>query len=653
MTDEFLSLSAGFGGADETRWRKAVDAALRQAPFERLVTRRPGAPAIQPLYREPDHPSARDPKGVPGTEPFLRGGEAVRDRHLAWDIRQGFSHPDPGVSNGEILHDLERGVSSVELRLDPRGQAGIAATDASALETLLDGVIASIAPVALDHVDGPGLNAAALLALWAETHAQPEVQRFAFNLDPLGALARTGLVEGGLTRAFQRTAELTSTLALRFPGSSALRVDARPVHEAGGSEAQELAALISHGVDTLRRLDGFGVAPDLAAPQMVFTLAVDAHYGLAMAKLRAARRLWARCLDALDLERRAMRLQAVTSARMLTRYDPWVNMLRGTAACFAGAVGGADIVTVRAFNSALGVPDALGRRVARNTQIIAMEESHLGRVADPPGGAWAIEALADRLAEAAWAEFQVIEGEGGYGESLMGDAFQARVGAVRVDRGRAIARREMELTGVSAYPLLDEVAAPHARISIPETAAETISAEGLKALLPYLSDASGEESLAEPFWPVRLAEPFERLRDHAEAKTRENGTRPSVFLATLGPLADYTARADFARNLFAAGGLGAVEAPEPPEGGTGLAAAFRASGCRLAVLCGSDARYAEEAEAAARALKAAGAVRVYLAGRPGAHETAWRAAGIDSFVHVGVDAVETLELAHAELGMGA
>ncbi|MCL4146849.1 UNVERIFIED_CONTAM: hypothetical protein GTU68_063103 [Idotea baltica] len=318
-------------------------------------------------------------------------------------------------------------------------------------------------------------------------------------------------------------------------------------------------------------------------------------------------------------------------------------MLRGTAACFAGAVGEADIVTIRPFNASLGVPEELGRRVARNTQIIAMEESQLGRIADPTGGAWFTETLADDLAETAWAELQQIEREGGFGASLMADVFQARVADTRAKRMTAIAKRKAPITGVSEFPQLGGIDAPVANIGT-ITPQDGVSNEGLKSLLPNLKPADGEDAIAEPFWPIRLSEPYERLRDIAKARAAKTGKQPAIFLATLGPLAEHTARADFARNLFATGGIEAKEAPVPPQSASELAAAFKASGCHLAVLCGSDKRYETDAAEAAAALKAAGIQRIYLAGK-------FEAENIDSRIYMGVDVIHTLELAHAELGL--
>jgi len=617
MTDQLLSLSNGFAQASEADWLEAVQKALRGGGLERITGETQGGIATRPLYRETDYASADGAGGMPGEAPYLRG--AARDADLPWDIRQSFAHPDPGAMNGEILRDLERGVSSVELSVVGR----------AALNTALRGVRADMACVALDHQGADtGAGAAARLAHWAGVlrqaqdevggqaqdvlrQAQDEGQRLAFNIDILGALARGGAAAGELNAAFAGAAAQVSELAAQFPLASTLRVDARMVHEAGGNEHQELGALMAHAVDTLRRLEAAGLAREVGAAQMLFTLSVDSNYGIGIAKLRTARRLWARVQEALGLEPAAMRLQAVTSARMLTRYDPWVNMLRGMAACFAGAVGGADVVTVRAFNSALGRPEELGRRVARNTQIIAMEESGLGRVADPAGGAWFTEALGEDLTQAAWAEFQAIESEGGYGESLIAGAFQARVAEAREALQRDVARRKVAITGVSEFALLGGIAAPVAETTGPAADAG--------------ADAGG---LA----PMRLATPFEALRDRAEAHLAKTGKRPGIFVTALGPASEHSARADFARRLFAAGGIEVV-----------MAESFKASGCKIAVICGADKRYEDEAVDAAKALKAAGAVRVWIAGK-------FEGDGVDSHVFVGCDAVHELTLALAELG---
>jgi methylmalonyl-CoA mutase len=636
MADDILPFSSAFPEATEADWLREVEKALKGKGAETLTRKTADGIGIKALYRESDFAGARDPLGIPGAAPFLRGKTAAPDKWLPWDIRQSFAHPSAEQTNCEILRDLERGVSSVEVRVDGAGLSGVQLCSAQDFSTALKGVDASLATIALDSGRGMGARTAGLLGQWAEGQGNAAKLKLDFNINPLGTLAKTGRIEGGLDAAIAKSGALAAALAGKFPAANLFRMDGALVHEAGGSEAQELAALVASAIDTLRRL-GETMDRQTASASMLFLVALDTNYGVGIAKLRAARRLWARCLEALGLPPSPMKLQAVTSARMLTKYDPWTNMLRNTSAAFAGAVGGVDILTVRAFNEALGLPEELGRRIARNTQIIAMEESQLGRVADATGGAWFTETLADDLAKAAWAEFQRIESEGGFAASLMAGAFQARVAAVREARAKDVARRKIPLTGVSEYPLLEEIGAPVAEVS--PVNAKPVSESGLKHFVQTLP-AKGADCVAAALEPIRLAAPFEALRDAAARSDRA----PAVFLATLGSLAEFTARADFARNFFAAGGIVSKEAPIPPKTVAELVSAFRASGARIAVLCSTDKMYETEAAGAAEALKKAGAQRVWLAGK---HE----GAGIDANIFAGADVVHLLKLAQAELGV--
>ncbi|MEP1143847.1 MAG: methylmalonyl-CoA mutase family protein [Henriciella sp.] len=644
MADGTLSLSNGFDEASEADWLAGVEKALKGGGIERITRQtRDGLP-IKPLYRETDFESGTDPRGVPGSAPYLRGALSEPDPYLPWDIRQTFAHPDPETTNKEIMRDLERGVTSVHLAIECSGKSGCIITNLDQLTTALKGVRGDLATISLGHRGaGSGASAAALLALWAKDQEDPEAQKLAFNISPIRQLMHTGKISGGIDAAMAKAAALVKVLSETFPASTSLDVSAQHAHEAGGSEAQELGIIMASAVDTMRRLDAAGLAPDKASGQMLFKIAIDANYGISIAKLRAARRLWARVQDALDLSPKPMQLHAVSSARMLTHYDAWVNILRGSAACFAAATGGADAITVRAFNEAFSVPEELGRRIARNTQIMAMEESGLGRVADPSGGAWFSETLAEELAEAAWAEFQQIESEGGLVESLIAGRVQARIAEKREALLKDVARRKVPITGVSEFPLLEEISAPAADVQSPPPG-DGVDPIGLTSLLPNFNVPAGDHTVAEPLTWISVAEPFEILRDRAEDHFEKTGARPSIFIATLGPIAEHTGRADFARNLFAAGGLEAKEPPVPPKSPAELAAAFKASGSQIVVLCGSDKRYPDEADAAARALKEAGAVAIWLAGK---HE----AAGIDRHIFMGCDVAHELTLALAELGV--
>ena len=379
------------------------------------------------------------------------------------------------------------------------------------------------------------------------------------------------------------------------------------MHDAGATAVEELGCALSAGVAYLRALTEQGLSAAEAAQQLEFRFAATADQFTTIATLRAARRLWDRVGEAAGVpaEVRGMRQHAVTSSVMTTARDPWVNMLRTTVACFAAGVGGADAVTVQPFDAALGLPDAFARRIARNTQALLTEESHLGRVLDPAGGSWYVESLTDALAHAAWVWFTELERAGGYAAALASGLVRDRVAAAWADRSRRLATRRDPIPGVSEFPNLAE--------KLPERRPAG------EALPP------GPGGLPR----VRAAQAFEQLRDRADAP----GDRPAVYLATLGKPAAHTARLSFATNLFQAGGL----ATPSGDGAADL------DGATVACICGADRDYAAAADLAAE-LRAAGAQRVWLAGKPDLAVD-----GVDGYVFAGCDAVDVLTTTLDEL----
>lgn len=307
---------------------------------------------------------------------------------------------------------------------------------------------------------------------------------------------------------------------------------------------------------------------------------------------------------------------------MLTRYDPWVNILRGTLACFGAGIGGAESVTVLPFDHAIGQSDAFARRIARNTQSVLLEESKLAGVIDPAGGSWYVENLTDALAHAAWREFTDIERAGGIESDLESGAFADRVAQTRQSRGNRIATRDDPITGISEFPDLTEEAVRR----------------------PTVADSGGESN---GLPKVRYAQDFERLRDAAETHRQEHGHRPFVFLATLGTLAEYTSRVTFASNLLQAGGIASHDPEVRDQQGsfTETIASFRASGTRVACICGNDTAYGEYAADLAAELKRAGASTVLLAGKPSGQYP-----DVDGYLFAGCNALDILTSTLETLG---
>jgi methylmalonyl-CoA mutase len=607
-----LPLAAEFPAATREAWRRLVEGVLKGATFDaRLVAKTYDGLAIEPLYgRKAD---ARPIAGrAPGT---------------AWWIAQRADHPDAAAANAEALHDLENGATALSLIF--AGGVGAYGYGLAADEGTLAQALARIhldAGIALDLDAGawhPGKELAALVRRSGIAAAATNIR---FGYDPIGTAAASGaspLPWGDLAPAFTTTMGELAAQGFRGPFACA---DGRLIHNAGGSEAQELAYTLAVAVEYLRALEAQGIALDAARAMVYFRLAADANQFLTMAKFRALRTLWARVEDACGLVPAPPFVAAETAWRMMTRRDPYVNMLRATVAVVGAGLGGADAITVLPFTLALGLPDRFARRIARNTQLVLLEESNLAKVADPAAGAGGIEDLTDKLCRAAWAAFQEIEAAGGAWAALQQGMIQNKVAAVRTAREAAVARRKDALTGTSDFPDLAE--APVAVLEVAPVAPPPVPAA----------------PTFEPLPRIRLAEPFEALRDASDRTLAQTGARPKVFLANLGTPADFAARATFAKNFFEAGGIEAV-GNDGFESRDALVAGFRASGARLACLCSSDAVYAREAVATAQALRDAGAV-LLLAGRPGALEAALTEAGVGGFVFAGCDALAALRTTH-------
>ncbi|MFC0546055.1 methylmalonyl-CoA mutase subunit beta [Kutzneria chonburiensis] len=582
-----LPLAAEFPQADRAQWRRSVESVLRKSGVlgegqqhdsaeDLLATTTYDGITISPLYTASDTaPSG----GFPGLAPYVRGG---RPAGQGWDVRQRHADPDSAVTNREVLADLENGAGSVWLMV---GDGGVPIAD---LGDALNGVYLDLASVVLDA--GAEFSAAAE-AYFSVLDVPASAAIGNLGIDPLGVHARTGAAPD-----LDAAVSLAVRTSRAYPKLRAIVVDALPYHDAGGSDAEELGCSIAAGVTYLRALTAAGLDVAAAAQLLEFRYAATADQFMTIAKLRAARRLWTRVTEVSGAASAQVQ-HAVTSSAMLTQRDPWVNMLRTTLACFAAGTGGADAVTVQTFDAAIGLPDPFSRRIARNTQALLLEESHLGQVIDPAGGSWYVERLTDDLARAGWAWFQEIERAGGLvsANSLV----QERLAATWARRGENIAHRKDALTGVSEFPNLAEK--PVRRKPLP-----AVQTGGLPR--------------------VRYAQAFEELRDRSDALLAETGARPQVFLATLGPVAVHTGRSTFAANLFNAGGI------ETPAGSV---AEFEGG---VACVCSSDKLYAEEAAAAVAALKAAGATHVFLAGSP----KKWAETGADAFVFAGCDALSVL-----------
>jgi methylmalonyl-CoA mutase len=634
-------IAAGFPPADLAAWEAKARGEDEHAP---LTTPLEDGLAARFLYTRADA-LAPDPGGVPAAAPFARG---ARRGATPWEMRQEHGHPDRAQTRARILEDLEGGMSAIALHLDRaaraaaapgtdafdalRGRDGVALSTLDDLGDVLDGVYLDLAPIAL-HAGPQALPAAALLiALHTRRDHAADTVAASFGLDPLGTLATDGTLPLPAEAALSRAGTFAAEVAAAWPNARPLRVDTEAYVNAGATPALEIALALSTATTYLRACEAAGLSPERAAPRIELTYNIGTDQFLEIAKLRAARRLWSRILDGCGVEPQHRRSPTIarTSRRMLSTVDPWVNMLRVTTAAFAAVAGGADGLSVTPFDALRHEPGALGRRIARNTQLILSDEAHLAAVADPAGGAWYVERLTDDLARAAWDQLQQLERDGGVLAALRSGVLTDRLAADSERRTDDLAHRRRELTGVNAFPLVgdDGLAAEPApdpealaaldrarhaeRATAPDLdrlrdAAPTdrlhqairAATEGARIdeLAAALGEAAPAERLTRPPRAHRDAEPFEDLRARAAARA----TPPQVLLHGVGPLADHAAATTWARNAFGVAGIAGVEDAD--------------AALPLAAVCGGRKATDEDLSAAIRALRDRGATRVYLVQR--------------------------------------
>ena len=581
-------------------WQATVERDLKGADFnKRLVTQTYDGISIQPLYGlDPETPD-ENAGGMPGTFPHTRGNSTLSTSRFGWDILQSYNLGEDNL-NQSILTDLQKGVSSVHL---------VAGTEKPTFEQVkgaLEGVHLNMASVFFDG-GAYSKHANEILSQLIKEHS--EEAQGSFMQDPIGQLASTNDLDDNSLSTLGKLAKSNNQ---NYPKMQTASVSTEVYHAAGASDAQCLAFAMSTAVAYLRSMEDAGLNIKESAKQIGFHLALDARFFAGIAAIRACRTLWSKITEACGAAAGAW-IRVHPARRILTKRDPWVNQLRNTATTFAGSVAGADAITTLPWDATLRPADAFGRRVARNTQLVMSKESHLSRVIDPAGGSYFIEELTQKLCEKAWGIFQEVEKQGGLAEALQSGWVQAQIDKVYASRTKNLAKRKQAITGVNQFPDLHE---------------ETIA--------PQLPSSSKQGLVARPD-----AEAFEALRDASDSQLSKHGKRPTAFLVNLGTIAEHTARATFAANLLASGGIDQV----PGTGGTDhteLCESFKAAQSQVAVICGSDKLYAEHAAPLAQSLKAAGAKWIIVAGRPGDNESQLREAGVQDFVYLGCNALESL-----------
>ena len=546
---------------------------------------------INPLYNRADE---LEEAALPGVFPYRRGAAGVGQENQGWGVAESF---DEKSTNQQVLDSLYNGTTNLVIQ----GSADIA--------TLLNGVYLSLCPVRLFAGVRTIEQAKALFAVADSQQETPQ-------LIELGATPLTSMVNGGATISLDDTIELAKQAAQR-DNTRAILVDAVTFSNQGATDAEEIGLALAAGVEYLRALTDAGFTIEQALDQISFRFATTDEQFAQIAKFRAARQLWARVAEIVGApEHGTCPQHALTAPVMFTQRDPWVNMLRSTVAAFAAGVGGATDVEVLPFDWAIpgGLPKtsrSFARRIARNTNLLLLEESHLSHVIDPGGGSYFIEAFTTQLADKAWDVFTSVEAEGGLQQAIAAGTVAKLLDDAHEAQRKDIARRIKKITAINEFPNLAEAPLP-------------------------------ADLRVEPSRVRRWAAEFEALRNRSDAYMEVRGTRPAAVLIPLGPLAKHNIRTGFATNLLASGGIEALNPGQVTPGTEEFTTAAKSA--PIAVICGTDQEYDATGKDAYEALRAAGVDTILLAGSPG-HEFE-----PDGYLNMKIDAAATLAELLTKLG---
>ncbi len=700
MSDTPVRLFDDFPRPSYDEWRAAAEQTLKGAAFEKkLITHTYEGIDLHPLYRQDDAEKLAHINSLPGFAPYVRGSSASGYLIAPWDICQELAADSPEGFNRALRADLERGQNAINMALSAATRMGqvsttpTASTDAGLALACHDDMQRALAdinlaalPLLLQSGAATLPLAALLLALLRARGNDPTTLNGCLGGDPLGTLAQQGTLPAPLDTLYDDLAALIAWASNHAPSLQTLLVQGTPYHDSGASATQELAFALASATAYLRALLARGIAIDTAARTMRFAFSIGSNFFMEIARLRAARLLWARIVAAFGGSNDAQRMtiHARTSRWNKTRYDPYVNMLRTTAEAFAGVLGGCTSLHVGAFDEVARTPDDFSRRIARNTQIILQQESHLDRAIDPAGGSWYVETLTDQVARAAWRLFQQVEQRGGMLAALQEGFPQAEVARVAAERARNIAHRRDIVVGTNMYPnSSEEPLAPRATETNTPPPPATMSSNAGTATLreARASNASGPQvveaaiaaaasgahldALAGTLWgtgdnvpqvePLRIhrgAEPFEQLRANAEAwAAAHGGQRPQVFLANMGPIPQHKPRADFSSGFFLVGGFDVLNTSgfATPED---AAQAALDSGAPIVVVCSTDDTYPHLVPPLAAQIKQARPdTLLVLAGYPKEHVEALQQAGIDEFIHMRANCYEVLARFQQQIGV--
>ena len=618
MADSKEKLFSDFAPTSTEQWMEKVTADLKGADFEKkLVWKTNEGFKVKPFYRMEDLEGLKTTEALPGEFPYLRG---TKKDNNEWLVRQEIKVECPKEANAKALDILNKGIDSLAFRVKAKE------LNAEYIETLLEGICAECVELNFYTCQGHVVELAEILVAYFQKKGYDLTKlQGSIGYDFFDKMLAKGKEKGDMSATAKALIEATAAL----PKYRVLNVTALTLNNAGAYIYQELGYALAWGNEYMNQLTAAGLPAALVAKKIKFNFGISSNYFLEIAKFRAARMLWANIVASYDSEDRCaakMRVHAETSTFNLTLFDAHVNLLRTQTEAMSAALGGVDSMTVTPFDKTYDAPNEFSERMARNQQLLLKEESHFDKVIDPAAGSYYIENLTVSIAKQAWELFLAVEEAGGFYAAVKAGTVQAAVNESNKTRHKAVAQRREVLLGTNQFPNFNEKA-------------------GDKKPLEATCCCGGGQDTCEKDVPAlnfdRAASEFEALRLETEA----SGKRPKAFMLTIGNLAMRQARAQYSCNFLACAGYEVVDNLGFPTVEEGVEAAMAAK-ADIVVLCSSDDEYAEYAVPAFQALN--GRAMFIVAGAPACMDDL-KAAGIENFIHVRVNVLDTLKEFNAKL----
>lgn len=626
--DNTAKLYTEFPPVTTAEWEAKILEDLKGADYDKkLVWKTPEGINVRPYYRAEHIRDLLHIHSLPGSYPYVRSNKT---KDNSWEIRQCIEVSDLKKANKIALDALSKGATALSLdvsEVESAGDLAILLRDIPLLTTDIHYYSARNYPVLLNH----------LLEACKTLNTDPILLHGAFDFDPISFVLLRGDFYHLEQADFSQSYDLLLKAKHLGKNFRLISINAHYIHDSGGNMIQELAFAMASAADYLTMLTEKGFKVDDITPRFTFILSAGSNYFLEIAKFRAARLLWARIVEQFRPEKEESmmaHIQAVTSNWNKTVYDPYVNMLRTTTEAMAAAVAGVDSITVNPFDAPFREADDFSRRIARNQQVLLKEEAYLDKVIDPAAGSYYIEQLTDSLASHAWELFVKVEQMGGMTQAVKLGFVQDEVEKNADSHRQDVANRRLVMLGTNQHPNLEEHMLEKIQEELNEDELATIEPTTYKTL-----------KLG------RASEGFEDLRLATEIFTDAGNPQPGVFLFPMGNLAMRKARAAFSSGFFGCAGYKIIDNPGFKTVEEGIEA-VKAQNPEIVVICSSDEEYVDLAPEICKQVKSTGSEAIIvLAGYPKDHIESFKQVGIDEFIHMRSNVLETLEGFHKKLGI--